>query len=92
MAVSNRKEGTDELVILKADEDIIHLPSVKNALETKKISFDNPKKFDEVLSNYKSLNFTANIENPKGDMEVSINTIGEEIKKMLEVSSSLYIA
>lgn len=46
----------------------------------------------EVFSNYKNLNFTANIENPKGDMEVSINAIGEEIKKMLEVSSFLSVS
>ncbi len=40
------RERNNHIKLLQADEDIIRLPSVKNALETKKISFDNPRKFD----------------------------------------------
>lgn len=40
------REHNNHVKILPADEDIIQLPSVKNALEIKKISFDNPRKFD----------------------------------------------
>ena len=40
------REDNNHVKILPADEDIIRLPSVKNALEIKKISFDNPRKFD----------------------------------------------
>ncbi|CAM3509428.1 methyl-accepting chemotaxis protein [Helicobacter ganmani] len=45
-----------------------------------------------VFSDYRNLNFTANVENPKGDMEVSLNAIGEEVKNMLEVSSKLSLS
>ena len=40
------RERNDHVKFLPADEDIIRLPSVKNTLETKKISFDNPRQFD----------------------------------------------
>ncbi|WP_297811259.1 methyl-accepting chemotaxis protein [uncultured Helicobacter sp.] len=52
----------------------------------------NFNRLQAVFEDYKNLDFTANVENPKGNMEVSLNLIGEEIKKMLGTSSGLSLS
>lgn len=43
----------------------------------------------QVFESYKNLDFTKYVENPEGDMEISLNQIGDEVKNMLLVSSKL---
>ena len=49
----------------------------------------NMNEIHRVFESYKSLDFTTEVENAKGSVEVTTNILGEEIKKML-VSSKNY--
>ena len=47
----------------------------------------NMNEIRRVFESYKSLDFTTEVQNAKGSVEVTTNTLGEEIKKMLQASS-----
>ncbi|MCV3448479.1 methyl-accepting chemotaxis protein, partial [Campylobacter lari] len=49
----------------------------------------NINELDRVLDSYKALDFSTHVQNAKGNVEVTTNVLGEEIKKML-VSSSTF--
>lgn len=48
----------------------------------------NMNEITRVFDSYKNLDFTAEVKNTQGDVEVITNILGEEIKAMLKVSAN----
>ncbi|HEC1753716.1 TPA: methyl-accepting chemotaxis protein [Campylobacter lari] len=49
----------------------------------------NINELDRVLESYKALDFSTQVQNAKGNVEITTNVLGDEIKKML-ISSSTF--
>ena len=47
----------------------------------------NMREIRRVFESYKNLNFATEVQNAKGEVELTTNVLGEEIKKMLRTSS-----
>ncbi|PAF49768.1 hypothetical protein BKH41_00210 [Helicobacter sp. 12S02232-10] len=48
----------------------------------------NMNEIQRIFDDYKSLNFTSDIKNAQGNVEITTNILGQEIKKMLITSSN----
>ncbi len=81
---------TARIVKDPANPQLIELKNVLNkmllVLQNKVGS--NMNEINRVFNSYKSLDFTTNIANAKGEVEVTTNVLGDEIKEMLRSSLS----
>lgn len=89
-AVKKVEEGilTPRINKSPANPQLVELKNVlNNLLQTleDKIGSDM-NEIHRVCDSYRSLDFTAIVHDPKGEIEVMINTLGEEIRKMLQAS------
>ncbi|WP_415578449.1 methyl-accepting chemotaxis protein, partial [Helicobacter burdigaliensis] len=81
---------TARIIENPANPQLIELKNVLNemlrTLEAKVGS--NMNEITKVFNSYKNLDFTIDIQNAKGEVELTTNTLGEEIKAMLKASAS----